>query len=48
MITVEEPVEGGFTRLEWRPDGASMAGTRYGSELEAAILGYGRGVKREW
>ena len=47
MITVEEPVEGGFTRLEWRPDGASMAGTRYGSALEAAILSFGKGVKRE-
>ena len=47
MITVEEPVEGGSTRLEWRPDGASIAGMRYGSALEAAILSYGKGVERE-
>lgn len=47
MITVEEPVEGGSTKLEWRPEGASIAGMRYGSALEAAILSYGKGVERE-
>ena len=44
LMTVEESFEGGLTMLA---RGACLAGTGYGSALEAAILGYGRGGKRE-
>ena len=40
MLILEESFEGGSTRLERRPDGASMAGVVSGLELSDAMMSY--------
>ena len=40
MLILEEAVEGGSTKLERRPDGASMAGVVSGLELSDAMMSY--------
>ena len=48
IITMEYDVEGGSIKLDWRPDGASMAGVRYGSDMAVDILSYKKRIGEGW
>ena len=45
---MEYDVEGGSIKLDWRPDGASMAGVRYGSDMAVDILSYKKRIGEGW